>query len=58
MYSHQLEQLARQRTAELQRQAGGSRARVSRRLPGNTIRNRTGWTLISIGLRIAESGNG
>ncbi len=57
MYSHQLEQLARQRTDELQHQVGASRARVAHRQPRSAIRNRIGWTLIAIGLRIAASGN-
>jgi hypothetical protein len=57
MYSHQIEQLARQRTGELRRTAAGRRARVAHRLPGAGIRNRTGWTLIAIGLRLAESGH-
>jgi hypothetical protein len=57
MYSLQIEQLARQRTGELRRTAAGRRARVAHRLPGADIRNRTGWTLIAIGLRLAESGH-
>ncbi|HXP20899.1 MAG TPA: hypothetical protein VN840_14750 [Streptosporangiaceae bacterium] len=55
MHSHQIEQLARQRTEELRRIAGPGRAHVGQRGPGNTIRNRAGWTLVAIGLRIAGS---
>lgn len=57
MYSHQLEQIARLRTGELRRTAGTSRVHVVHRTPRNTFRNRTGWTMIAIGLRIAGSGS-
>jgi hypothetical protein len=55
MYSHQIEQLARQRTDELRRSAGRHHRRASLPSPAGSIRNRAGWTLVAIGLRLAES---
>jgi hypothetical protein len=58
MYSHQLEELARQRISEMRRMAHAGRARAARSDQGRKIRYRAGWTLVAIGLRIAESRGG
>jgi hypothetical protein len=62
MHPHLLEQLARQRTAELHT-AGVRPARPRTHSgpsaqPGSarSLRTSTGWALVAIGLRIAESG--
>jgi len=56
MYSRQLEDLARQRAGELRgatrRKAATTTARSQR-----PLRSQTGWALVWIGLRIAESGS-
>jgi len=56
MYSRQLEDLARQRARELRgatrRKAATTTARSQR-----PLRSQTGWALVWIGLRIAESGS-
>ena len=74
MYSRQVEQLARQASAERtarasaasQRSAGSNPASQHRATgqvrpavsPASTsLRRNTGWAIVSIGLRIAESGN-
>lgn len=61
MYSRQLEQLARQRGRELSEiprsRPTATFTRASGRRPRNLLRNQTGWALVSIGLRIASSGN-
>ena len=77
MYSRQVEQLARQRNAELASRTGqpqatqprGVRPQVARPLgrrpqPSGhrqhtraSLRRNTGWAIVAIGLRIAESGN-
>jgi len=57
MYSRQLEQLATRRPSELKattRSAGPARPARTARKP---LRRQTGWALVSIGLRLAESGN-
>jgi hypothetical protein len=55
MYPRLLEEIARDRTETLRSQARQrSGATVSRRRSGG-IRRHTGWTLVMIGLRIAES---
>ncbi len=58
MYSRQLEQLASQRSRELRTTAGrpDRPARRSRAHAG-PLRRQTGWALVSLGLRIAESGS-
>lgn len=51
MHGRQFEQLARQRTGEL------STPRVTASPPrSGAIRSTTGWAIVAIGLRIAESG--
>ena len=62
MYSRQLEQLAAQHQAELR--ATNHRTRPARAKTGpaagghglrKPIRNQTGWALVALGLKIAES---
>lgn len=59
MYSRQLEQIATQHTAELRSRP----AAAARTVPASThhqrrpIRTQTGWALVSLGLRLAESGS-
>jgi hypothetical protein len=57
MYSRQLEQLASQRPNELK--ATNRPAKAARRTgaASKPLRRQTGWALVSIGLRLAESGN-
>lgn len=58
MFSRQLDQLARERHADRSDQT--ARAQSAQTInPGRTptIRSQTGWAIVSIGLRIAESGN-
>ena len=63
MISRQLEQLARERNAERDAQtakvhAARSTAATQASQPAHSgIRSRTGWAIVAIGLRIAESGN-
>jgi hypothetical protein len=57
MHSRQLEQVARQHAAELSTASAQSRRPSDRRPPARQIKRQTGWALVAIGLRIAESGN-
>lgn len=57
MYSRQLEQLASQRPRELQETTKWSKPARHGRAASRPLRRQTGWALISIGLRLAESGN-
>jgi hypothetical protein len=61
MYSRQLEQLARQRGRELSEiprsRPTATPTRASGRPARKLLRNQTGWALVSIGLRIASSGD-
>jgi hypothetical protein len=61
MISRQIEQLASQRNAERAAQAAkahATRTIDSRRTPAPAgLRSQTGWAIVSIGLRIAESGS-
>jgi hypothetical protein len=64
MYSRQLEQLARQRHGELaatNHRARRTRAEASQagtgHEPRKPIRSQTGWALVALGLKIAESGS-
>jgi hypothetical protein len=63
MYSRQLEQLARQHQGELRTAKHRARRASSAASPATTgheprkpIRSQTGWALVALGLRIAESG--
>ncbi len=53
MYSRQVEQLARQRSSELATHPAG----LTGPPRSGTIRTQAGWTIVAIGLRIAESGS-
>jgi hypothetical protein len=61
MFSRQIEQLASQRNAERAAQTAKvhlTRTVDSGRTPAPAgLRTQTGWAIVSIGLRIAESGN-
>jgi hypothetical protein len=57
MYSRQLEQLASQRASELKATTRQTRPARRSRTPTKPLRRQTGWALVSIGLRLAESGN-
>ncbi len=58
MYSRQLEQLASQRPRELQETTKSSKPGTVMAAPrAGQLRRQTGWALISIGLRLAESGS-
>jgi hypothetical protein len=54
MHPQSIEQIARQRNAEVRRMADSGR--LCHDYPGrrSPIRHRTGWTLVAIGLRIAH----
>ena len=54
MHSDAIEQIARQHTAEMHQAAEAGHVGKGGRGPRNPIRHRTGWTLIAIGLRIAN----
>ncbi len=56
MYSRQLEDLARRRAREL-RGATGRKAATTTARSERPLRSRTGWALVWVGLRIAESGS-
>lgn len=60
MIPRQLDELARQRTQLLRSEPQPVSRLVERSTHGrrnaHTLRKRTGWSLVEIGLRIAESG--
>jgi hypothetical protein len=51
MYPQQIGELADQRVAELRQTAAGRRTAAGP--PRTSLRNRTGWVLIHLGLRLA-----
>ena len=60
MYPHsdQVSYLARQHARELRELAERTRrqpSRTGRRRPGQALRQRTGWVLVTIGLRLAQA---
>jgi hypothetical protein len=57
MQSRQLEQLASNRPEELKAMVRQARAAGATRTPGRPLRRHTGWALVWIGLRLAESGS-
>jgi hypothetical protein len=67
MYPRQLEQLARQRPSELRatthpgrparRISSAASPAATRHEPRKPIRSHTGWALVALGLKIAESGS-
>jgi hypothetical protein len=60
MFSLQTEQLARQRQSEREAQIARDQvvraAAATRKPAARGIKSQTGWAIVSIGLRIAESG--
>lgn len=57
MFSRQLEQLAQQRSNELKATTRSLQAGATGRRTRQPIRSQTGWALVAIGLRLAESGS-
>jgi hypothetical protein len=57
MYPRQLEELAHQRTRQLQ-SAAESFHTTGKHAAQRRMRIEIGWVLVSVGLRIAESGSG
>jgi hypothetical protein len=60
MYQRTMEDIASKRPAELRAdyaRAAKRQARASAAAQRKPIRTRTGWAMISIGLRLASSGN-
>jgi hypothetical protein len=57
MYSRPLEQLANQRPSELKATNRPAKPGRRTRTTIKPLRRQTGWALVSIGLRLAESGN-
>lgn len=57
MNSRLVEELARQRHAELIAKTSKPRP-APRKHAGPSLRSNTGWAIVAIGLRIAESGSG
>jgi hypothetical protein len=54
MYPHQMEQMVSQHHKELRAQAQLARRHVQHPGPRNSVRHRAGWTLVEIGLRLAD----
>lgn len=57
MHSRQIEQLASNRPQELKAMVRPARAATPAGAPGRPLRRHTGWALVWIGLRLAESGS-
>jgi hypothetical protein len=55
MHPHLLGQVAHQRAADLHRTAAQRRLASAAAARRTTIRNKAGWTLVHIGLRLAVS---
>ena len=59
MNPYELERLAKQHTGDLRKAAARHHAAAARRDRGRSIRHRTGWALVQIGLSlISSSANG
>jgi hypothetical protein len=54
MNQHMLPALARQHTADLYEQAAGGRRTHRDRTARPSLRTRTGWTLVDLGLRLVS----
>jgi hypothetical protein len=54
---YELEKIAKQRTGEI-RATAAQRARSGRRDRGRSIRHRTGWALIKLGLSVIPTSKG
>lgn len=57
MHSRQIEQLAANRPQELKAMVSQARTVRPTRAPRRPLRRHTGWALVWIGLRLAESGS-
>ena len=59
MNPYEIERLAKQHTSDIRKAAAQQHARTARRDHSRTIRHRTGWALVQIGLSlISSSANG
>ncbi|MGO8886598.1 MAG: hypothetical protein ACLPUO_20945 [Streptosporangiaceae bacterium] len=54
MFPYALEQLASQRSHEIQVAADARRDRRGPRAPRHSVRHRAGWSMIELGLRLAS----
>jgi len=55
MNPYELERLAKQHTGDLRKAAARHQAAAARRDRGRSIRRRTGWALVQIGLSLVSS---
>ena len=55
MNPYELERLAKQHTGDLRKAAARHQAAAARRDRGRSIRHRTGWALVQIGLSLVSS---
>ena len=55
MNPYELERLAKQHTRDLRKAAARHQAAAARRDRGRSIRHRTGWALVQIGLSLVSS---
>jgi hypothetical protein len=58
MNSQLLDQLATQRVNDIRREAAACKSTAISREPRETLRERAGWTLIHVGLRLTVSPSG
>jgi len=58
MNPYELERLAKQHTSEIRKAAAQQHARAARRDHARTIRHRTGWALVQIGLSLISTSAG
>ena len=61
MNPYEIERLAKQHTGDIRKAAARHQAAAARRDRGRSIRHRTGWVLVQIGLSLVSSsanGNG
>ena len=55
MNPYELERLAKQHTGDIRKAAARHQAAAARRDRGRSIRHRTGWALVQIGLSLISS---
>jgi hypothetical protein len=55
MNPYELERLAKQHTSDIRKAAAQQHARAARRDHARTIRHRTGWALVQIGLSLIST---
>jgi hypothetical protein len=58
MNPYEIERLAKQHTSDIRKAAAKQHARSAHRDHGRTIRHRTGWALIQIGLSLISTPSG